>query len=87
MILINIFFITLVASYLPPKPVSNNTISAGNFENAKNAATVVASKKVKSNPSDFNLHYSITSYNCSSSISLPEITIRSLNLIRCGEVY
>ena len=40
------FFITLVASSLPPNPVSNIVKSAGFFLKAKKAAAVVISKNV-----------------------------------------
>ena len=41
-----VFFITFVASNLPPKPVSNRIISALFLLNARKADAVVISKKV-----------------------------------------
>ena len=40
------FFIMLVASSLPPSPVSRITTSAGTLANARKAAAVVISKNV-----------------------------------------
>ena len=48
--------LTLVASNLPPRPVSNIVKSAGFFLKAKKAAAVVISKKVIGLPLFFLLH-------------------------------
>ena len=76
------FFIILVASNLPPRPVSNIVKSAGFFLKAKNAAAVVISKKVIGLPLFFLLHSSKRDSKNLLDIFLPFKLILSLKLIR-----
>ena len=81
------FLITLVASNLPPRPVSIINMSDFSLLKAKKAAAVVISKKVIDSP------LLTISHSCNSSpsnlfeINFDLILILSLNFIKCGDVY
>ena len=75
-------FIIFVASYFPPKPVSNNTRSESILEKARNAAAVVISKKVIDCPLFLSSHSSRSELRYLLLTKLELILILSLNFIR-----
>ena len=77
-----VFFITFVASNLPPKPVSNRIISALFLLNARKADAVVISKKVIGSELFFFSHSSNKEFKYLFSIKFELILILSLNLIK-----
>jgi len=85
-ILISFLWIILVASNLPPKPVSRIKKSALYFENSTKAAAVVISKKVIGlfwfiSLTNSKLFNNLCAFTC-----LLLIFILSLNFSKCGDV-
>ena len=78
---------TFVESSLPPSPVSTTAISTFLLAKYLNAIAVVVSKKVDSISSISERCSSTNSTILESDIGLPFTRMRSLNRIKCGDVY